>query len=931
MHTRGSWTSIESIQRAARGIALALALKAGAAGAATLTVNSSTDNTTDDVNLTLREAILLVNNAGDATAALGRTLNTGEAAQITGAFGTGDVIQFDASLSGGTVYLTSGQMAIASNVTITGPGSDQLTVDAHNASRIFNIDGTGSLVVAISGMTLYDGNAGFYGSGGAIRSVENLTLSDVDLIGNSTSGSGGAIYNGGSLDIDDCVISGNSASGSSGGAIFSNSPSYLVVTNSVLSGNSSGSGGAVNASNHAMLHFSNCEVRDNIVSSYNSTISLFGVADSVLSDCDILNNSGGAVRASNYSPLTINNSTISGHTLSSGGTVRASSNSPLIISNSTISGNTTNSGGSVSTSSNSPLTISNSTISGNSSNSNGGGVYAGLNSPLTISDSVIADNYSASNVGGVGAVLNSPLTISGSIISDNYARSNSGGVNAALYSPVSISNSVVSGNTSRSNNGGVSASLNSPLTISNSTISGNTARSGGGVYVVIDSPLNISGSTISGNVVMYSSAGIGAAIDSPVTISESTISGNAAGRQGGGVSSTLSSPVDISDSTISENFAGRGGGGVLGESVTLRNTTIYGNLTADRGGGVLVQSGTASLSNCTIDDNLARTGGGVYASFGTTVDLSNTIVSGSKAGGDTAGSGAVNTYYYNLVEDGSLYGANMINADPLLGPLQNNGGSTLTQRPAFPSSPAIDASDFGEATDQRGAARPQGVRFDLGAVEAELFDPNDLDGDGIPNDLDDDDDGDGVKDTKDPDRDGDGVNDDLDPAPDDPLVVGPGGMVGVPGLSVKKVVVKLDFDDAGRDKIIVAGVFPIPAAFLLAGTVVNADVGGQTQTFTLDEKGKGFSGDDLFKLKIGKKPNADGTFNAKWKLILKKGTFIVDDVDGALLDGSTPGIEDRVLKMTLNISGGQPFLRYNVGAVVYKSTDIKGTAKSKRQ
>src|SRR6266851_3188672 len=65
---------------------------------ATLIVNSVGDNTTPDSLLTLREAILLVDNAGDATTALGRTsLTLGETAQISGTFGSNDTIQFASS------------------------------------------------------------------------------------------------------------------------------------------------------------------------------------------------------------------------------------------------------------------------------------------------------------------------------------------------------------------------------------------------------------------------------------------------------------------------------------------------------------------------------------------------------------------------------------------------------------------------------------------------------------------------------------------------------------------------------------------------------------------------------------------------------------------------------------------------------------------
>jgi hypothetical protein len=60
----------------------------------------------------------------------------------------------------------------------------------------------------------------------------------------------------------------------------------------------------------------------------------------------------------------------------------------------------------------------------------------------------------------------------------------------------------------------------------------------------------------------------------------------------------------------------------------------------------------------------------------------------------------------------------IVDSDPLLGPLTNNGGSTFT-RALLPGSPAIDAGNCasGPATDQRGVARPQDATCDMGAVE----------------------------------------------------------------------------------------------------------------------------------------------------------------------------------------------------------------------
>src|SRR5262249_54552485 len=97
----------------------------------TLTVNSVADNTTADNYLTLREAVLLADAGGDATAALGRPLTAGEAAQITRISGGNDTILFDPSLAGRTITLsirgddTAGPSAlpVTTALNIDGPSS----------------------------------------------------------------------------------------------------------------------------------------------------------------------------------------------------------------------------------------------------------------------------------------------------------------------------------------------------------------------------------------------------------------------------------------------------------------------------------------------------------------------------------------------------------------------------------------------------------------------------------------------------------------------------------------------------------------------------------------------------------------------------------------------------------------------------------------
>ena len=87
--------------------------------------------------------------------------------------------------------------------------------------------------------------------------------------------------------------------------------------------------------------------------------------------------------------------------------------------------------------------------------------------------------------------------------------------------------------------------------------------------------------------------------------------------------------------------------------------------------------------------------------------------------------GPITSMGHNLI--GNTSGCNLtpgtgdlVNVDPLVGPLQNNGGATFTHALML-SSPAIDAGGDSDApaTDQRGVERPQGLSTDIGAFEAE--------------------------------------------------------------------------------------------------------------------------------------------------------------------------------------------------------------------
>ena len=273
------------------------------------------------------------------------------------------------------------------------------------------------------------------------------------------------------------------------------------------------------------------------------------------------------------------------------------------------------------------------------------------------------------------------------------------------------------------------------LAISDSTISGNHASSyGGGVHS--SGMLAINNSTITGNRVVggcKKCGAVGGGISNVGTliINNSTISGNSTagllGGAGGGIFNK--GKLSIKNSTINANDGGCCGGGIdnFGK-LSISNSTVGLNQSV-QGGGIL-NAGTLTTNNSTISGNSAANGwgGGIFNDY-KTVSLQNTIVANSPSGGNCSGPMASNGY--NLSSDNTCNFNNtgdLNNTDPVLGPLQNNGGPTQTQA-LLSGSPAIDAGNPSGCTDgqghllktdQRGAPRPDHEDTggcDMGAYE----------------------------------------------------------------------------------------------------------------------------------------------------------------------------------------------------------------------
>ena len=702
---------------------------------------------------------------------------------ITFSNGTGGTVNFtDATPE--TIDLASALPDLSTDITISGPGADKLTIRRPSAAatqfRIFYVSSVAA-TVNLSGLTLTGGNSGS-DSGGGIRNSGTLTVTACAITGN-TAGSrpGGGIFSDRRLTVHSSAISGNTASTGGGVHSRSSSPPFTaastvnILVNTTLSGNNAGDYGGGFYNPNGLSYLVNCTLTGNSApANQGGGVTTYGDSSTETRFANTLcvGNTGGDV---NYISTTNSNISLGGNLIGTGNSGANFSGETTAVAASAILGPLANNGGPTPT--HALLSGSPALNTGITSNARHptDAIFNDANDVVLATDQRGSGFLRAIGTVDVGAFESQPVAVVPTQVTNTSASGPGSLQEAIIYANTNPGADTITfsdglGGTTNffdaapetidltplpdlstditiSGPGADKLTIRRPaaaatefriffvrstatVNLSGLTLTGGNGGSVGGGCIFNSGTLTVTACAITGNT---SGSGFGGGIfsEGKLTVHSSTISGNTASN-GGGVSSRTSSPPFTATSTVT----------------ILVNTTLSANTAtaSGSGGGFRNGNGLSYLVNCTLTGNSApaNQGGGVatYGDSATVTRFANTLCVGNFGGDVNYVTGATNSNVSlggNLIGTGNS-GANFsgqTNTTPayiILGALADNGGPTWTHA-LLPGSPALNTgvtvnaknpSDaiFGDANDVTLATDQRGngfLRVALGAVDVGAF------------------------------------------------------------------------------------------------------------------------------------------------------------------------------------------------------------------
>ncbi|HTU93929.1 MAG TPA: choice-of-anchor Q domain-containing protein [Gemmataceae bacterium] len=439
-------------------------------------------------------------------------------------------------------------------------------------------------------------------------------------------------------------------------------------------------------------------------------------------DINTILDGGGTDRVVLIDPTASVNVQISGVTIRDGNTTGGgggiavqevgSQPSVLTVQNCIITGNRAADGGAISDDGSGTVGLIGSTLGNNAATSMGGGLFLG--NPFltaTLQDSTVSGNTAGAFGGGIEDQAQS-LTATNTILSNNViVNGHGGGIDATniLNPTVTLTNVALVGNNAGGSGGQGGALFDGAVggndTLVSCLLADNTAAVNGGGLQQDQGTLSVRDSQLTGNSSGSSGGGLAALGGVSLLVSDTTFNDNQTGASGGALSFTANSSVaSLTNDTFTGNTAIADGGALAlfaqGATLTLVNDTINANTAGGNGGGVSIEiaASTYSFQNTIVAGNSAGGGGSdVFTATGLTVT-------------DNGGN------FLGTLSGSSGFAAGTLTGNPLLGPLQNNGGivagatgdeQVVQTEALLPGSPAIakGVANGAPTTDERGFLR----------------------------------------------------------------------------------------------------------------------------------------------------------------------------------------------------------------------------------
>lgn len=517
-----------------------------------------------------------------------------------------------------------------------------------------------------------------YSYGGTVQIQQgDLVLQNSNFMNNIAFSNGGAIFleNGSSASIQMVTFNGNAAS-EFGGAVFLKNGCSLSIQGAVINGNHALNGGSIFLENGSSASIQGAVINGNHATN-GGAIWNAGILklETVQLDGNHSHMYGGGIM--NQGSLEMRGSTISNHTSEYGGAIQ-------------------NAGA---------LDIAECTFEANEGFGEGGAISN------TGTANLLQVTFSQNHANDGGAIFNhGEMSINHSLFAGNHADLEAGG---AIFNrgELQINSTNFLGNYADQGGGAISGW--GPLEINSGLFSYNSSRWGGAIHYMSHSLTTIIGATFASN---YAGHAGGAIMNNGhMLVEDSTITANRAFDFAGGLYNWDAGVLLLRKSTLAGNESDRSVGGIANSGdLTIENSTLAGNISTE-GAAALGNGGTAVVSYTTISGNTIQASQGVGA-----IKNSGSLEIGHSVIADTLGgpncSGVLTQNSLNLSDDESCPGFSI--ADPLLAPLQDNGGPTPTHA-LLTGSPAVDIASDPDcpSTDQRGEPRPQGLSCDLGSFE----------------------------------------------------------------------------------------------------------------------------------------------------------------------------------------------------------------------